>query len=99
MKRLHSYFLYVWFPTKEKRNDFGVKYLESSRSTKTTGPKCSLPSPIHGHMALKPYNERSGSALFYSSTKQKIEQLCSAYQTHNEMAPFSKIGMETLHSS
>ena len=64
------------------------KYLECSRSTKTTGCERSLgrerspPSPtLYTHIALQPNKERSGYTLFYSSIKQKLERLYSVYQT------------------
>jgi hypothetical protein len=82
------------------------KYLECSRSTKTTGCERScarerspLSLPLHTHMTLQPNNERSGSVLFYSSTKQKMERFRSARQTQNEMAQFLETGMEPLYPS
>jgi hypothetical protein len=81
MERLHSYFFDVWLPWRraERLLKFiNSKYLECSRSTKTTGCEHSHPSPpLNSHMALQPNNKRNGSALFYSSTKQKMERFRS----------------------
>jgi hypothetical protein len=54
---------------------------------------------VSTNMVLQPNNKRSGSALFYSSTKQKMERFCSACQTQNEIAQFLETGMEPLHPS
>jgi hypothetical protein len=82
------------------------KYLEYSRSTKMTGCECStgrkrppLSPHLYTHVTLQPNKEQSSSALFYSSSKQKMERLCSACQTQNRPTPFSKIRMESFHSS
>ena len=109
MERLHSYFFDVWLPWRRAERlleSINSKYLGCSRSTKTTGcersrvRERSYPSPpLNSHMTLQPNNKRSGSALFYSSTKQKMEWFRSACQTHNEMTQFSETGMESLHSS
>jgi hypothetical protein len=103
MKRLHSYFFDVWLPWRRAERlleSINSKYLGCSRSTKTTRCECSHPfPPLNSHMALQPNNKRSGSALFYSSTKQKMEWFRSACQTQNEMAQFLETGMEPLHPS
>jgi hypothetical protein len=39
-------------------------------------------------MALQPNNERNDPALFYFSTKQKIERFHFDYQTQNEIGLF-----------
>jgi hypothetical protein len=107
MERLHSYFFMFGFQRRRAEcllESIYGKYLECSRSTKTIecerscGHERSPPSPpLHTHMTLQPNNKRSGSALFYSSTKQKMERFRSAHQTQNEMAQFLDIGMEALH--
>jgi hypothetical protein len=103
MERLYSYFFYIWLPWRRAERllkSINNKYLGCSRSTKMTGYERSHPSPqLNSHMALQPKNKRSGSALFYSSTKQKMERFRSACQTQNEMAQFLEIGMEPLHPS
>jgi hypothetical protein len=109
MERLHSYFFDVWLPWRRAERfleSINSKYLGCSRSTKTIrcersrGRKRSHPSPPrNSHMALQPNNKWSGSALFYSSTKQKMKWFRSACQTQNEMAQFLETGMEPLHPS
>jgi hypothetical protein len=94
MDRLHFNFFHVWLPWRRAERlleSTNSKYLGCSRSTKTTGcershgRERSHPSPpLNSHMALQPNNKRSGSTLFYSSTKQKMERFCSACQTQNE---------------
>jgi hypothetical protein len=101
MEQLHSYlfmFGFQWRRTERLLESLYGKYLGCSRSTKTTGCECSRgcerspPSPpLHTYMALQPNNERSDSARFYSSTKQKMELFRSARQTQNEMAQFLEI--------
>jgi hypothetical protein len=108
-KQLHSYFFYVWLPWRRAERllkSINSKYLGCSRSTKTTGcdrsrgRERSYPyPPLNSHMTLQPNNKRSGSALFYSSTKQKIERFRSAYQTQNEMAQFLETRIEPLYPS
>jgi hypothetical protein len=108
MERLHSYFLMFGFQRRRAERlleSIYGKYLGCSRSTKTTrcershGCERFPPSPpLHTHIALQPNNERSGSALFYSSTK-KMERFRFARQTHNEMAQFLETRMESLHYS
>jgi hypothetical protein len=80
MERLRSYFFmfgFQWRRVEWLLKSIYGKYLGCSRSTKTIGCKRSCgrerspPSlPLHVHMALQPNNKRSGSALFYSSTKK-----------------------------
>jgi hypothetical protein len=107
MERLHSYFFDVWFSWRRAERlleSINGKYLGCSRSTKTTGCERSRgrerspPSPpFNSHMTLQPNNKLSGYALFYSSTKQKMERFSSACQTQNEMTQFLETGMEPLH--
>lgn len=56
-------------------------------------------SSLYTHMILQPNKERSYSALFCPSTKQKMEQFCSVCQTQNRTTPFLKYRTEPLHSS
>jgi hypothetical protein len=89
-------FFYVWLPHRRAERllkSINSKYLGCPRSTKTTGCERSRgrershPSPpLNSHMTLQPNNKRSGSALFYSSTKRKMERFSSACQTQNEIA-------------
>jgi hypothetical protein len=95
MEWLYSFF-YVWLPHRRAERllkSINSKYLGCPRSTKTTGCERSRgrershPSPpLNSHMTLQPNNKRSGSALFYSSTKRKMERFSSACQTQNEIA-------------
>jgi hypothetical protein len=70
-------FLDVWFTTKKEWNGLGVSiYLVSIVDMlpfhKNDRMRALSPSPtLYIHMALQPNKERSGSALFYFSTKQK----------------------------
>jgi hypothetical protein len=98
-------FFDVWFQRRRAKRlleSINDKYLGCSHSIKTIGCERSCrrerspPSPpLHTHMTLQPNNERSGSALFYSSTKQKIKRFRSAHQTQNEIAQL----LNQTHSS
>jgi hypothetical protein len=96
-------YFYVWLPWRRAKRllEFiNSKYLGCSRSTKMTGCERSHPSPpLNSHMALQTNNKRSGSTPFYYSTKQKMEQFRSAYQTQNEMAQFLETGIKPPHSN
>jgi hypothetical protein len=59
------------------------KFLEHTRSTKTTGHERSL--SLHTYMALQQNKEWGGSTLPYSLTKQKMEWSCSVCRTYNKI--------------
>ena len=102
-------FFDVWFPWRRAERlleSINGKYLGYSHSTKTIRCERSrgrehspLSTPLNSHMALQPNNKLSGSALFYSSTKQKMKRFCSTCQTQNKMPQFLETGMEPLHLS
>jgi hypothetical protein len=95
------FFGYLVSNKKERNDSWSLhmkiyhKQLECSRSTKTTGRGRSLgrePSPpsstLYTHTGLQPNREWSDSALFYFSTKQKMEWLCFICQTRNRTTLF-----------
>jgi hypothetical protein len=78
IERSHSYFLDVLFPREESGVAPRVSIWQLFRmlllhQNDRTRALSSL-STLHTHMALKPNNKWSGSALFYTSIKQKMEQ-------------------------
>jgi hypothetical protein len=105
MERLHSYFLMFGFIGGERSGSWCLymvniwDVLAPPKRPDASAQRSPPSPPLHSHMALQPNNERSGSALFYSSTKQKMERFRSACQTLNEMAQFLETGMEPLHPS
>jgi hypothetical protein len=66
-----------------------VFYLSCLNTTHSVLPFNSTP---------KPNTTRSHSVLLYSATKQKIERLCSYFQTQSRAIPFSESRMESFCS-
>jgi hypothetical protein len=99
MERFHSYlFLFFFMFGFQRRMEWLLesiygKYLGCSHFIRTTRFECSRRREcfppflsLHTYIALQPNNEWSGSTLFYSLTKQKMERFRSARQTQNEIA-------------